>query len=275
MTRLLSSNLTRAFKSKLLWMVAAAAIVFSAMNTGEMLKFYSPAEPEKCMECVFNSVPIVAVLIPAFSGLFLGNDYQCGTLRTKILTGSSREAIYTANFFTVFVCGLIFLCASALPTAAALLLFVDNPAAAIQIFLPGFIAAVMITASLSAIFTLMGMLISSKTMGAVVAILLAFGMLIAGSFVYSKLCEPETVSDMILDVNGKVVEAVPHVNKFYIGGWLRIVFQAVLLILPTGQGILLDNSEMSHYLICCVVSLSVTVITNLFGIMFFSRKDLR
>ena len=80
---------------------------------------------------------------------------------------------------------------------------------------------------------------------------------------------------MILDVNGKVVEAVPHVNKFYIGGWLRIVFQAVLLILPTGQGILLDNSEMSHYLICCVVSLSVTVITNLFGIMFFSRKDLR
>ena len=102
MTRLLSSNLTRAFKSKLLWMIAAAAIVFSAMNTGEMLKFYSPAEPEKCMECVFNSVPIVSVLIPAFSGLFLGNDYQCGTLRTKILTGSSREAnLYSELFHRV------------------------------------------------------------------------------------------------------------------------------------------------------------------------------
>lgn len=275
MTRLLSSNLTRAFKSKLLWMVAAAAIVFSAMNIEEMLKFYSPAEPEKCMECVFNSVPIVAVLIPAFSGLFLGNDYQCGTLRTKILTGSTREAIYIANFFTVFVCGLIFLCASALPTAAVLLLFGDNPAAAIQIFLPGFIAAVMITASLSAIFTLMGMLISSKSVGAVAAILLAFGMIIAGSFIYSRLCATNTVSDLILDVNGEVIDAVPHENIFYIGGWLRIVFQAVLLILPTGQGILLANSEMSHYLICYTVSLSVTVITNLFGIMFFSRKDLR
>ncbi len=275
MTRLLSSNLTRAFKGKLLWMVAAAAIVFSVMNAGEMLKFYSPAEPKNCMECVFNSVPIVAVLIPAFSGLFLGNDYQCGTLRTKILTGSSREAVYTANFFTLFVCGLIFLCASALPTAAVLLIFVDSPASAIQIFLPGFAAAVMVTASLSAIFTLMGMLISSKSVGAVAAILLAFAMIIAGSFVYSRLCEPETVSDMILGVNGEVIEAVPHVNKFYIDGWLRTVFQAVLLILPTGQGILLANSEMSHYLICCVVSLSVTVITNLFGIMFFSRKDLR
>lgn len=47
MTRLLSSNLTRAFKSKLLWMVAAAAIVFSAMKTGEMLKFYSPGRAGK------------------------------------------------------------------------------------------------------------------------------------------------------------------------------------------------------------------------------------
>ena len=57
MTRLLSSNLTRAFKSKLLWMVAAAAIVFSAMNTGEMLKFYSLPSRKNAWSAFLTACP--------------------------------------------------------------------------------------------------------------------------------------------------------------------------------------------------------------------------
>lgn len=275
MSRLISANLTRAFKGTLLWLVSAAALIFSGMNAGEMLKYYSPAAPERCIETVFNGIPIMAVLIPAFSGLFLGSDYQCGTLRTKILSGSSRESVYISNFFTVFVCSIIILCASLLPAAVTFMIFVENPFAFAGKLLLNFLASVMITASLSAIFTLMGMLISSKSAGAVAAILFALIMIAAGSFFYNILCEPKFISDMTLSANGEVISGEPYPNPTYIGGWLRIAFQAVLLLLPTGQGILLANNEMSHYLLCCTASLSVTVIISLFGVMFFYRKDLR
>lgn len=275
MSRLISANLTRAFKGKLFWLVAAAALIFSGMNAGEMLKHYSPTAPERCIEIVFNSIPIMAILIPAFSGLFLGSDYQCGTLRTKILSGSSRESVYLSNFFTVFICSLLILCASLIPAAVTFMIFVENPFAFVVKLLLNFLASVMITASLSAIFTLMGMLISSKSAGAAAAILFALILIVAGSFFYDRLCEPEEICDMSLSEDGAVISGEPYNNPLYVGGWLKIVFQAVLLILPTGQGILLANNEMSHYLLCCTVSLSVTVIISLFGVMFFSRKDLR
>lgn len=57
MSRLISANLTRAFKGKLIWLVAIAALIFSGMNVGEMLKHYSPTAPERCIEIVFNGIP--------------------------------------------------------------------------------------------------------------------------------------------------------------------------------------------------------------------------
>ncbi len=275
MARLISANLTRAFKGKLLWLVAAAALIFSGMNAGEILKFYSPANPESCLECVFNSIPIMAILVPAFSGLFLGSEYQCGTLRIKILSGASRESVYISNFFTVFVCSFIILCASLLPAAATVMLYVENPLDIVEKLVLNLLASVMITASLTAIFTLMGMLISSKSAGAVAAILFAFALIFAGSYIHSRMCEPETICDMSFNVDGVITSGEPHANPLYVGGWLRQVFDALLLILPTGQGILIANNAMTQYLLSCVVSLFVTVIISLFGVMFFSRKDLR
>lgn len=275
MSRLISANLARAFKGKLFWLVALAALVFSGMNADEILRLHSPTLPESCIECVFNSIPIMAILISAFSGLFLGSDYQCGTLRTKILSGSSRESVYISNFFTVFICSLIILCASLIPAAATFMVFVENPFAFVGKLLLNFLASVMITASLTAIFTLIGMLISSKSVGAVAAILFALALIVAGSFFYSRLGEPETICDMSLSANGAVISGEPYPNPLYIGGWLRMVFEAMLRILPTGQGILLANNEMTDYLLCAMVSLFVTVIICLFGVMFFSRKDLR
>jgi len=275
MSRLISANLTRAFKGKLIWLVAIAALIFSGMNVGEMLKHYSPTVPERCIEIVFNGIPILAILIPAFTGLFLGSDYQCGTLRTKILSGASRESVYISSYITAFVCSIIILCSSLLPTAVTFMLFVENPFAFVEKLLLSILASVMITASLCAIFTLMGMLISSKSVGAVAAILFAFALIVAGSFFYNRLDEPEMISDMSYSLDGVIMSSEPYPNPLYIGGWLRPVFEALLRILPTGQGILLANNEMTDYLLCAIVSLFVTVITNLFGMMFFSRKDLR
>lgn len=275
MSRLISANLTRAFKGKLLWLIAAAALIFSGMNAGEILQHYSPAEPERCIECVFNSIPIMAILVPAFSGLFLGSDYRCGTLRTKILSGASRESVYISNFFTVFICSFIILCASLLPAVVTLLLYVESPLAIVEKLLLNLLTSVMITASLSAIFTLMGMLISSKSAGAVSAILFAFALIFAGSYIYSRLGEPEMISDMSFNIDGVIVSGEPHPNPAYVGGWLRTIFEILRDILPTGQGILLANNEMTHYLLSATVSLFETVIICLFGVMFFSRKDLR
>lgn len=275
MSRLISANLTRAFKGKLFWLVALAALIFSGMNAGEILLHCTPADTDKCMECVFNSIPIMAIFVPAFSGLFLGDDYRCGTLRTKILSGVSREAAYVSNYVTVLVCSIIILFASLLPAAMTLLLYVESPAAIVGKLISNILASVMITAALCAIFTLMGMLISSKSAGAVAAIVFSFVLILFASYIDSRLCAPEMISDMSFSIDGVIVSGEPYPNPEYVGGWLRTVFEIFRDILPTGQGILIANNEMKHYLLSCMVSLSEAVIISLFGVMFFSRKDLR
>lgn len=275
MSRLISANLARAIKGKLLWLVALAALVFSGMDAGEILKHCTPADTNGCMECVFNSIPMMAIFIPVFSGLFLGDDYHCGTLRTKIISGASRESVYISNYVTVFVCSIIILFASLLPAVVTLLLYIESPAAIVGKLLSNLLASVMITASLSAIFTLMGMLISSKAPGAVAAILVALALIFAASGIDAILTEPEMVCDMTFNINGEIVGGEPYPNPQYVGGWLRIVFEALIYILPTGQAIKIANNELTQYLLSCTVSLSAAVIINLFGVMFFSRKDLR
>ncbi len=275
MSRLISANLARAFKGKLFWLVALAALIFSAIDVGEILKHCTPADTDGCMECVFNSIPMMAIFIPAFSGLFLGDDYRCGTLRTKILSGVSREAAYVSNYVTVFVCSIIILCASLLPASVTILLYIESPAAIVGKFISNILASVMITASLTAIYALMGMLISSKSAGAVAAMIFSFALVLFASYIDSRLCAPEMISDMSFNIDGMIVSGEPYANPQYVGGWLRTVLEALRLILQTGQGILLANNEMTQHLLSCTVSLSETVIINLFGVMFFSRKDLR
>ena len=66
MRNLLRANFSRLWKSKALWLCAAGAFAFSA----------------------------------AFLSLFLGVEYQDGTLRNKIIAGHARWKVYAASLLS-------------------------------------------------------------------------------------------------------------------------------------------------------------------------------
>ena len=113
MRKLLRASFFRLRTSKALWLCAAAAFVFSAFRIfkipSDNLQKYSL---EEAMMDVF---PFFPILYGVFSGLFLGVEYQDGTLRNKLIAGHSRQNVYLSSLVTIIsVCCMP---ESAFPTA--------------------------------------------------------------------------------------------------------------------------------------------------------------
>ena len=50
--------------------------------------------------CIRDSLQVVGILISIFYSLFLGTEYNDGTIRNKLIVGHKRETIYLASFIT-------------------------------------------------------------------------------------------------------------------------------------------------------------------------------
>ena len=87
MRNLLRANFSRLWKSKALWLCAAGAFAFSAAF---LLGLRADPEGGTTLDEAFGQVfPFLPLLYAAFLSLFLGVEYQDGTLRNKIIAGRS------------------------------------------------------------------------------------------------------------------------------------------------------------------------------------------
>ncbi len=82
-------------------------------------------------------------------------------------------------------------------------------------------------------------------------------------------------SNMELTAAGVVQAAEPQPNPFYIGGVQRKVYEFLLQFLPTGQGILLANEEITHPVLNLIYSAVLTVTINICGIFAFKKKEIK
>ena len=103
MRNLLRANFSRLWKSKALWLCAAGAFAFSAAF---LLGLRADPEGGTTLDEAFGQVfPFLPLLYAAFLSLFLGVEYQDGTLRNKIIAGHARWKVYARR------------CSPALPAA--------------------------------------------------------------------------------------------------------------------------------------------------------------
>lgn len=148
-----------------------------------------------------------------FSVLFLGTEHSNGTIRNKLIVGRTRIEIYFASLITVSAAGMMMLAARWLITLSiGMTLGLDYSGFMSEAL---FSAGIMLGAcvSLSAVITLLGMLITRK---AVIAAIVPIA--IIASIVYSDVLDAnlriaETTENFIADESGNITlagEQIPN-----------------------------------------------------------------
>lgn len=278
MANLLSANLLRLKKSRLFWETLAIALFVTAVAMLDSCRQASGLWEQYGIiktfdDYYFNQAPAIGIYLAVFLSLFLGTEYSDGTVRNKIIVGHSRTSIYLANFS---------ICAQATLAVLAIILLGGLAGIPFLGFWQGeleklafnLLICIGFSLSLASIFTLIGTLSTRKSTTAVLSMLFYLGILMAALLIYSRLCEPEMTSKMMITYNG-IESSPPMPNPNYVGGTMRTILEAVMSILPTGQAVLLVNDEIVQPLVPILDSLVIVIVTNLIGISLFEKKDLK
>lgn len=277
MYNLLTSEWKRLTKDKVFWLclgVTLAAAIISMLNGCRQAKgMIADGYQISLEDYYYNLAPVIGLLCAVFSSLFLGTEYNDGTIRNKIIAGHTRKEIYLANLCVNLTAGTCFTLAW-LTGSMVGIPFLGPWETGIAVFLLFALTAVFFTAAMIGIFTLLGMLCSNKAISAVTALLFFLALLIFASILYNRLCEPELTSSVVLTSQG-IQPQEPTPNPNYVSGVTRTVYQFLVDFLPTGQSILLANAELGRPLLSILSSIFITAATTLSGIALFRRKDLK
>lgn len=272
MSRLLRSNFSRLWKNRIFWLCTGFVCVCSAAYMLNSTIDRTGAS-HTIDEYYFQLAPLLGLFIAVFTSLFLGTEYNDGTIRNKLIIGHTRADIYLANWIVCFTAGLFFLAAWLISSLVGIPTF-----GLWEIGIPNLIiyitVAVFFTAALTGIMVLLGMLLTSRAAAQVAAVLLFLWLVVLASNFYNRLWEPEFYTGLFITVDGTPMYD-PQPNPRYVSGAMRVLFEWIVDILPTGQGILMANLEIIHPIREMICSALIALGTTFIGIIAFRKKDLK
>ena len=276
MNKLLSAGFTRLKKDKVFWMsvllMAGLGIYISISNYSFSQTYGQTVVLDSN---IFSHILLVPIVFSVFCSLFIGTEYSDGTIRNKIVVGHTRRAIYLAN---LIVC-----------TAANLIIFAAYEAAYLCVGIPLFgffqsdirtvllftLCAAGICLTVSSLLTLIAMLCHSKAITTVLCILGMIILLFTGTYIRSRLSQPETYSDYSYSVNGELVSEGEHPNPIYLRGNKRKVYEFLYDFLPSGQSVQCQEMSSEHPGILLLYSGIILIASSGAGLCIFRRKDIK
>lgn len=278
MNKLLSADFLRLRKNKvfIVGSLSMLAISLLTMISGisYSIKFAGDADFGTLDAFYFNTAPYIGIICSVIISLFLGAEYSNGTIRNKLITGHTKDSIYLSNLAVstaVAETVSLFWAFGGLVGIPHFGLWQKTAAEVAAYFSVIFFSS----AAIAAILTFISTMITNRTASAITQIFVSAGMILTGSIIYNRLCEPETTfSNVVITMDGVVPgEVIPNPN--YVGGTARSVLTAVLNILPAGQTILADESKISIPIFNLLASVAIIIVFTILGIVLFRKKDLK
>lgn len=271
MIKLLRADISRMFKSKCFWVCLILNFTLSLSNC---VVLPDPSGQENTANALLGGGTNTVVFVAIFAALFLGTDYSNNTIRNKLTVGSSRITVYFSSLLTVIVGASIIQLAEDIPQIAVVL-FGKSFGMSFGEFAFKWLILLLAIVATSAILTLLGMLITSKSANVAIAITAVFALTLGALIIMELLAQPEYESGFELTENGVVVTE-PQKNPVYIGpGLKRDILTAANDVLPTGQIAQIETGKLHNKEYLPFYSLGVIVITTAAGIAVFRKKDLK
>ncbi len=277
MIKLLNAGFTRLRKNKLFWILTIFSIGLALLmiysRYSDMKNFGDTVEVE---QLIFNYSTSIGIAIAIFTSLFLGVEYSDGVIRNKVSIGHKRTNIYLSNLIITSITSLFSYILFTLVIIALGIPLFGKITLSISSFIMLISCILIMIISTSSIFTFIAMLISNKTITAVVSIMLAFGMMMFALTNMNTLQAPkfiETASITNQETNEFEMKQEP--NPKYPSETKKKVCQILLDINPAGQGFQIADGYIANTKVLPLYSLGIIVVFTGAGLVLFKKKELK
>ena len=275
MSNLFSVGLFRTVRSKLFYILlvlTALTMVYVYYNT---YRLQLGPDFSQLDLYFFQFINANIVSAAVFCPLFLSSEYGDGALRNKLMVGRTRPQIYLANLTVNCLYGTA-ACLAAVVTGLCvgvpLLGWFQNAG-------PGKILlyvllALATTWVCAALYTFLSMVVASRGVAITLCILLAFGLILLGQYLYLALSQEEVLTAFFYTDTGEMAVS-EQPNPAYLTGFARQVYQFFYELTPGGQAYqILGMSAQSPLRMLGYSGLVFVLVTGL-GLAIFQKKDVK
>lgn len=274
MAKLISAGLLRLRKCRVFYIVcAAAAGVCCALLYSQYGNYEDYSASLRL--CLFDHVPLIGLICSVFIGLMLGSEYSDGTVRNKLIVGHKRVSVYL-SYVIVSAIGAVILTALCLIVTVILgLALYKTLGLSVGACLWLCFCELMIAAASAAGAALVVACTKSRSISAVMCIIVFLAMLFAGSYINGRLEEPENIDYYVMtSESGVPLEVQTAPNPNYVSGAERTALELICEFDPAGQSILMSNFSATHPERLPLMSLLFMITTTAAGCIVFKKKDL-
>lgn len=277
MSKLIEANFVRLIKDKILWI----CIILMALMAGFMLyTCYRNGSMTEAGVAIdggfFLEMQFIGVMIAAFCSMFVGTEYNDGTIRNKIVVGNKRSAIYFANFIAVSIAGIMVELGYLLVYAGIGMPLFGVRNTTWKDFGFSLLISILLIVAFSSICTMLSMCIQNRTIVMCVTIIGVFLLLFGAIYLFSSLSQPPVwESYLIQDEAGNITTMPEEVNTQYISGIKREIYTFLFDLNPAGQGFQLAQGITSANWWLPVYSLMISIGTTIAGLAIFHKKDIK
>lgn len=260
MRKLLAADFAQLLRDKVFWAAFAFMIVSTAIlvvSTHNMIALdnYAPGTwtAETSMFCMLPSVGIVNAI---WLHLFIGSDYDQGTIRNKFICGHTRRAIFFSHWLIASAGALIILAASLVLGTVLSAHYFQTFALDVSNLCWLFLSCAMLTVAYAAINVALAMNISHKASSVVCGMIVMLVLSIAASYLEVML------------------------SSTLVSGWTPVTLKDHLILfiydlLPSGQCSQINAMMFDHLARWPLYSLILIVLVTAAGYLLFRQKDIK
>ena len=257
MSKLLSADAFRIFRSKWFWLCLGAMLALAGAFV--TMQYTAMDYTGALSRVIFLPMSFFGMVIAALVSLFVGEDFSDGFIRNKIIAGCSRPAIFTSNLIvSCLACMIIYLVTTLLTTGIGCLLFEID--VSVSQFLQHLALGIGMCLAYSCIYCTITMVCGSKTTATVLCMGLAFFLLVACLHTNQVMVQPAFK-------NGAP-------NPAYVDGLAKVVYGVLHDLNPSGQAAQLSAMEVFRPIRCVLCDLLWILIAGA-GCALFNRKNIQ
>lgn len=275
MSNLISVGLFRMVRSKLFYILLALTALVMAYVYYNTYRLQLGPDFSQLDLYFFQFINANIVSAAAFCPLFLSSEYGDGALRNKLMVGRTRPQIYLANLAVNCLYGTA-ACLAAVVTGLCvgvpLLGWFQNAGPGkIMLYV---LLALATTWVCAALYTFLSMVVASRGVAITLCILLAFGLILLGQYLYLALSQEEVLTALFYTDTGEMAVS-EQPNPAYLTGFARQVYQFFYELTPGGQAYqILGMSAQSPLRMLGYSGLVFVLVTGL-GLVIFQKKDVK
>ena len=275
MRNLFSGGLFRTVRSKLFYILLALTALVMAYVYYNTYRVQLGPDFSQLDLYFFQFINANIVSAAVFCPLFLSSEYGDGALRNKLMVGRTRPQIYLANLAVNCLYGTAACLAAVvagLCVGVPLLGWFQN--AGPEKILLYVLLALATTWVCAALYTFLSMVVASRGVAITLCILLAFGLILLGQYLYLALSQEEVLTALFYTDTGEMAVS-EQPNPAYLTGFARQVYQFFYELTPGGQAYqILGMSAQSPLRLLGYSGLVFVLVTGL-GLAIFQKKDVK